>query len=236
MVGCLLYYAGAIDGTILPALNTIGSKQSKSTQNTKQKYIQLLDYVYTYQNAFLRIHSSDVRLIVDRDAAYLILPYTKSRIAGYYRMWDKSFSGNCNDAPRRTPNAPILTECKTLRHVVASAEEAEASGLYHNAQTIFPISTLLEALVHPQNTTIIKSDNSAAVDFVEKTIQFKKSKSWDMCLCWLHDRELQSQFKVYWERGSKNDVNNFTKHHLIKYYCTIHSVYVHDVPTTTQKY
>ena len=85
--------------------------------------MRLLDYVATYQNAFLRFHSSDMQLIVDSDAAYLVLPGAKSRIAGYFRMGDKSFSGNRPDSTRRTPNAPILVECKTLRHVVASAAE-----------------------------------------------------------------------------------------------------------------
>ena len=228
VVGCLLFYARAIDSTILPALNTIGSEQSKPTQNTKQKCARLLDYVATYQYAFLRFHSSNMQLIVDSDAAYLVLPGAKSRIAGYFRMGDESFSGNCPDSTRRAPNASILVECKTLRHVVASAAEAEASGLYHNAQTILPIRTLLEALGHPQKPTIIKSDNSTAIGFVEKTIQMKKSKSWDMRLCWLRDRELQSQFKVFWERGSKNDADYFTKHHPIKYHRSIRSTYVHD--------
>lgn len=35
IVGCLLYYARVIDGTILSALNTIGSEQAKATRNTK---------------------------------------------------------------------------------------------------------------------------------------------------------------------------------------------------------
>ena len=114
VVGSLLYYARAIDSTILPALNTIGSEQAKPKQNTKKKCVRLLDYVATYPNAFLRFHSSDMQLIVNSDAAYLVLPGAKSRIAGYFRMGDESFSGNCPDSSRRTPNAPILVECKTL--------------------------------------------------------------------------------------------------------------------------
>ena len=107
-----------------------------------------------------------MQLIVDSDAAYLVLLGTKSGIAGYYRMGDKSFIGNCPDFSRRTPNAAILFECKSLRYVIASAAEAEASGLYHKAQTILPLRTPLEALGHPQKPTIVKSDNSTAIGFV----------------------------------------------------------------------
>ena len=118
-----------------------------------------------------------MQLIVDSDAAYLVLSCAKSRIAGYYSMGNKFFPDSCPDAPRCTPNAPILVESKILRHVVASVAEAEASGLYYNAQTILQIRVLLEALGHLQKPTIIKSDNSTAVGFAEKTIQVKKSKS-----------------------------------------------------------
>ena len=69
-VGCLLYYARAIDGTILPTLNTVGSDQADITQNTNTERIQLLDYVSIYQNAYLRFYSSDI----DNNSAYLVLP------------------------------------------------------------------------------------------------------------------------------------------------------------------
>ena len=36
VVGSLLYYARAIDGTMLTALNTIGSEQAKPSQLSKQ--------------------------------------------------------------------------------------------------------------------------------------------------------------------------------------------------------
>ena len=53
VVGSLLYYARALDNTILPALNDISTQQSKPTQTTLKKCKRLLDYVYTYKNTFL---------------------------------------------------------------------------------------------------------------------------------------------------------------------------------------
>ena len=67
-------------------------------------------------------------LLVDSDAAYLILPNAKSRIAGYFQL---------NKHPDRIPylniNGAILVECKTLKHVVSSAAEAETASLFCNA-------------------------------------------------------------------------------------------------------
>ena len=83
MVGSLLYYARAIDGTMLPALNTIDSEQAKPTKQTEQKYYRLLDYAATYPNASIRYHASDMVLHVHLDAAYLVMPKARSRIADY---------------------------------------------------------------------------------------------------------------------------------------------------------
>ena len=85
VVGYLLYHARAIDGTILPALNTIGSEQAKPTKQTEQKCSRLLDYTATHPNASIRYHESDMVLHVDSDAAYLVMPQARSIIAGYYQ-------------------------------------------------------------------------------------------------------------------------------------------------------
>ena len=120
-------------------------------------------------------------MIVDSDAAYLVLLNAKSRITGYYCLGSEYVPGISSDAFRRTPNAPILIEYKTLKYVVASAVEAKASGLYHNAQTILPIIILLKALDHPQQPTLIKSDNSTAVDFVKRNI-YQKNQNTEVCV------------------------------------------------------
>jgi hypothetical protein len=54
VVGSLLYYARAIDITILLALNEIASQQTKPTEQTRQRVKQLLDYVATHPTAVVR--------------------------------------------------------------------------------------------------------------------------------------------------------------------------------------
>ena len=41
-----------------------------------------MDYVHTYPNAYIRFYTSDIILHVDSDAAYLVAPKARSRIAG----------------------------------------------------------------------------------------------------------------------------------------------------------
>ena len=131
----------------------------------------LLDYAATYPCAKLRYHASDMILHVDSDAAYLVLPNAHSRIAGHYFLSSKPPLPPA--PPQPAPNAPILTECKYLKHVVASAAEAETGGLFYNGQTIIPIRQALEALGHVQPPTPLKTDNSTARDFVNRSLRQK---------------------------------------------------------------
>ena len=223
VTGSLLYYARAIDGTMLPALNEIASQQAKPTVQTKFKCLRLLDYAATYQNAFVRFYASDMVLTVDTDAAYLVLPKARSRVAGYFYL------GNFpKSKPHPSLNGAILIECKSLRHVVASAAEAEAGGIFHNCQMAIPIRNMLINLGHPQPPTPIKTDNSTANSFVHDNINLKKSKSWDMRYYWLRDRINQSQFNIYWAPGKINDADYFTKHHAIIHHKATRARYVRD--------
>ena len=50
----MIYYARALCGTMLPASNQLVYQKALPTEITMQQAFQLLDYVATYQNAFLR--------------------------------------------------------------------------------------------------------------------------------------------------------------------------------------
>ena len=224
VTGSLLYYARAIDSTILPALNEIASQQAKPTEYTMSKCKRLLDFVATFPAVYVRFYASDMLLKVDTDAAYLVMPKSRSRIAGYFYLGNAPTS-----VPHPKLNGAILIECKTLRHVVASAAEAEVGGIFHNAQTAIPIRNMLIAMGHAQPPTPIKTDNSTANSFVHDNINLKKSKSWDMRYYWLRDRSLQQQFKIFWEKGLNNLADYFTKHHATAHHRTTRSIYVQDI-------
>ena len=67
---------------MLPSLNDISSQQAKPTAITQAKVERLMDYAATYPDAYLRYYASDMKLNIDSDASYLVLPNAWSRISG----------------------------------------------------------------------------------------------------------------------------------------------------------
>ncbi len=116
-----------------------------------------------------------------------------------------------NTPDRKLDNGAILIECKTIRHVVTSAAEAETNGVFHNAKTALALRRLLISMGHSQSPTIIRTDNSTTTGFINKNIQMKKSKSWDMNLHWLRDIETLNDFKIVWDKGKTDRADYFTK-------------------------
>jgi hypothetical protein len=153
-VGSLLYYARAVDATMLPAINEISGSQASPTQKTMSACRMLLDYAATYPLAILRYHASDMTLNTDTDAAYLVLPNARSRYASHYILSDTPPS--LPAIPNPKPNGAIITVCKTIRGVMTSAAESETPGVFGNGQEIIALRISLLALGHPQKATPLK--------------------------------------------------------------------------------
>lgn len=152
-------------------------------------------------------------LHADSDAAYLVLPGAKSHIGGYFFLSSNPPS-NQKETPKPMKNAPVHVKCAALKHVVASAVEAETGGLFRNGQEVVNMRCILAALDHPQPPTPLKTDNSTAVGFANGNIRQKLSKSWDMRYHWLRDRATQRQLRIYWDKAKLNELADyFTKHH-----------------------
>ena len=71
---------------MLTALNDMATMQSKPTINTFKQATMLLDYLATYPNAELNFYAGNMQLHIESDAAYLVLPGAKSRVAGYFYL------------------------------------------------------------------------------------------------------------------------------------------------------
>jgi hypothetical protein len=226
VVGALLYYARAIEHPLLVGLNETSMDQANPTQKTKKKVQQLLDFAATYPNAIIRYHTSDMILHAESDAAYLVLPNATSRIGGYFYLSSKP-PENPNTIPKPMKNGPIHIECSTLKHVVASAAEAETGGLFKNGQLAVTIRVILEALDHPQPPTPMKTDNSTACSFANDDLRQKRSKSWDMRYNWLRCRENQKQLRIYWDKGANNKADYYTKHFAPKHHKTMRGEFLH---------
>jgi hypothetical protein len=79
VIRCLLYYARAVDPTMLVALRTLAYAQAHGTAATADAMHQLLDYCATHPDAEVRFHSSDMLLQVSSNASYLLEPEARSR-------------------------------------------------------------------------------------------------------------------------------------------------------------
>ena len=84
ILGSILYYARAVDITVLVALSSIAAEQAKATNKTMTNIKQLLDYCSTYPDAKIRFRASDMILNIHSDASYLCGPRERSRVAGYF--------------------------------------------------------------------------------------------------------------------------------------------------------
>ena len=204
VTGKLLFYARAIDPTMLHALNEIAMNTVKGTQRTMAATKHLLNYVATNPDAVLRYQKSDMILHVDSDAAYLVCPEARSRAGGYHYL---------NNKQGTIINTPIYVLAKVIKNVMASAAEAEIGALFMNEQEAVPFRHCLQELGHPQPPTPVRTDNSTAHGYVNNSIKQKRSKAMDMRFHWLKDRAQQEQFKVIWVKGAHNFADYPTKHH-----------------------
>ena len=62
VIGTCLYYARAVDCTILPAISSIAGIQAKAIEETERRVKQLLDYLATLPNTKARFHASKMVL------------------------------------------------------------------------------------------------------------------------------------------------------------------------------
>ena len=84
VTGTFLYYARAVDSTMLMACSAIASQQAAPTEETMKKTLQFLDYVASHPDAILTYSSSNMVLNVHSDASYLSKRKAKSRAGGHF--------------------------------------------------------------------------------------------------------------------------------------------------------
>ena len=84
IIGSVLYYARAVDGTIMATLNELSSAKFKDTQATMQATKKLMDYCHTHSDATIRYCASQMHLHIHRDALYLLASKARSRMGGHF--------------------------------------------------------------------------------------------------------------------------------------------------------
>jgi hypothetical protein len=86
VTGSVLYYARAVDPTVLMPLNEIATQQTKATERTQAATNQMLDYLATHPDATIRYHASDIVLHIHSDASYLSVSNARSRVGGLFSL------------------------------------------------------------------------------------------------------------------------------------------------------
>lgn len=89
IVGTFLYYARAVDPTILTAISKLSSLQAEPTEAVEQAANRFLSYAKTWPNASLLIRPSDMIIYAHSDASYLSETKARSRIGGVMYLGKK---------------------------------------------------------------------------------------------------------------------------------------------------
>jgi hypothetical protein len=77
-LGTLLYWARAVNYTIILAIRTLVTEQAKATEATIDKLTQLLNYCATHPDATVQYVENNVVLHIHSDASYLLEPNAHS--------------------------------------------------------------------------------------------------------------------------------------------------------------
>jgi hypothetical protein len=179
LTGTLLYYAQAVDPTLIMPINFLASEQSNATEVTADKVIKFLNYCNTHPETKIRYHVSDMILHIHSDASYLSENEAKSRAGGFFYM------GSNNKTNKKPTNGAILIISKVLKHVMSSAAQAEIGAVFTNAKEGAVLRTTLEELGHKQPPTPMETDNITATGYINGTIEQKRTKAMDMRFYWI---------------------------------------------------
>ena len=223
IVGSILYYARAVDMTVLMALSTIAIEQTKATEQTLARCFQLLDYLAHHSTAKVRFYASDMIMNIHSDASYLSEGRARSWTCGHFFMgWLPK-----NDEPIKL-NGAFHVSTNVIRFVVASAAEAELGALFHNCQTGITFRSILHDMGHIQLKTPVHCDNATAVGIANSTVKRQRSRSMEMRFFWISDKCAQEMYALHWHPGQENLADYQSKHHTGAHHSKVRPWYLHE--------
>jgi hypothetical protein len=200
---------------------SMASEQSKATEVTADKVIELLNYCNTHPETKIRCHASDMILQIHSNASYLSENEAKRRAGGIL------LHGQQQQNRQKRTNGAFLIISKVLKHVMSSAAEVEIGAVFINNKEGAVLRTPLEELGHKQPPTPMETNNTTATGYINGTITQRRTKAMDMPFYWIKDRVKQGQFNVYWGPGFQNLADYFTKHNSPAHHKRMRDVYIH---------
>jgi hypothetical protein len=234
VIGTLLYYARAVDNTMLVAISTLSSVQATGTEATMDAVVHLLNYCATHPDAIVRYTASDMVLHIHSDASYLSVHGARSRTGGYFFLSNNPPpNGYTSDTSPPPANGPIHVNSTIMNNVMSSAAEAELGALFHNAKDGENLRNTLQAMGHPQPATPMQTDNLCAVGIANNTVRQRRSRAMDMRFYWVRDRVAQHHFHIFWRPSHLNDADYYTKHFPPSHHRIKRQKHLHEPPPTT---
>ena len=146
-----------------------------------------------------------MRTAVHSDAYDLSEPKACSRAGRHFFL--------ASDVPIPANNGGVLNTANLIKKVMFSATEAEMGAIFINTREAIPARESLIEMGYPEGQTPIQTDNTTAHGICNNNMQCKRSKSWDMRFYCMRCKESQKMFRVYWQPGTTNLAEYYTKHH-----------------------
>ncbi|KAI2493168.1 Reverse transcriptase (RNA-dependent DNA polymerase) [Fragilaria crotonensis] len=231
VLGTLLYYARAVDSTLLTAIGELATEQAGGT---KPRWTSSHSCLTTVQRIPMRPF---VSLLATCCLPSKVTPPTSPSSSpiprsGVLYLTNKTTARNAGFKP----NGAVHVLCQIMREVLSSAAEAELGALFHNGKEACPLRIALDEMGHPQPATPMATDNSTASGIATDTVKQKRSKAVDMRFYWIRDRVRQGQFQIYWRKGNTNRADYFSKHHPASHHQAIRSTYLYSATNPTKNY
>ena len=105
VIGVFLYYARAVDATMLAPLNKLASRQAQPTEELLRDIDHFLQYAASHPTAALTFRASAMRLVVASDASYLSESQARSRAGGHHYL---TMDGDPSTAPLNSVIIPAV--------------------------------------------------------------------------------------------------------------------------------
>ena len=223
VVGVCLYYARAVDCTMICPVNKLASQQASPTEQVERNAYQLLNYAATWPDATVTYRPSDMKLRIFSDASY----NSEAGAGGHYDLISAT-----QDPYQQPLNGHILVTSQMVDCVVSSAAEAEYAALFMNGKEGKILRQTLCDLGYQQEATPIYTDNACALGIVNETINMKKSKTMDMRFHWIKDQRKQGTYVIEWQPGPDNYADYFTKEHPVSHHKKMRFKYLTKKDTT----
>jgi hypothetical protein len=208
---------------VLMALSMTAIDQTKATEITLAKCMQLLNYLAYHANAKVRFYASDMIMNIHLDVSYLSKGKAHSQTCGHFFIgWLPK-----DDEPIQI-NGAFHVSTNAICFIVASAAKAESGALFHNCQTGIIFCSILKDMGHIQPKTSVNCNNATTVGIANNTVKRQQSHSMEMLFFWISDKCAQKTYALHWYPGQENLADYLSKHHAGAHHAAVRPWCLHE--------